>query len=61
MASLVGLVKLSQQGMGFSLKRVVCLVTGTGLKDTDVVLKGDISLHRLSADSASIEQTLGWS
>ncbi|MFC1937323.1 threonine synthase [Chloroflexota bacterium] len=60
-ASLAGLVKLSQQGMDFSRKRVVCVVTGTGLKDTDVVLKGDISFLKLSAELASVEQALGWS
>ncbi len=60
-ASLAGLIKLSRQGMDFSAKRVVCVVTGTGLKDTDSVLKGAELFLELPADLATIEQSLGWS
>ncbi|MBA7677258.1 Threonine synthase [subsurface metagenome] len=60
-ASLAGLIKLSQQGMDFSSKRVVCIVTGTGLKDTDSVLKSAEPFLELPADLATVEQTLGWS
>jgi threonine synthase len=59
-ASLAGVIKLSQQGMDFSTKRVVCVVTGTGLKDTDTVLKSTESFLELSADLATVEQALGW-
>jgi len=59
-ASLAGLIKLSQQGVDFSPKRVVCVVTGTGLKDTDTALKGAEPFLELPADSAAIEQALGW-
>ncbi len=59
-ASLAGLVKLSRQGMDFSQKRVVCVVTGTGLKDTDTVLKSAEPFLELPADSVAIEQALGW-
>ncbi len=59
-ASLAGLIKLSQQGMNFSLKRVVCVVTGTGLKDTDAVLKSAQPFLELPADLATVEQALGW-
>jgi len=59
-ASLAGLIKLSQQGMDFSSKRVVCVVTGTGLKDTDTVLKGAEPFLELSADLATVEKALGW-
>jgi threonine synthase len=37
-ASLAGLVKRRRQGMNFSRSRVVCIVTGTGLKDTETAL-----------------------
>ncbi len=60
-ASLAGLIKLSQQGMDFSQKRVVCVVTGTGLKDTDTALKGAEPFLELPADLAAVEQALGWS
>jgi len=59
-ASLAGLIKLHQQGMDLSTKRVVCVVTGSGLKDTDVVLKGAEPFLELPADLARVEQALGW-
>ena len=60
-ASLAGLIKLSQQGMDFSQKRVVCVVTGTGLKDTDTALKSAEPFLELPADLVAVEQALGWS
>ena len=59
-ASLAGLIKLSQRGTDFSTKRVVCVVTGTGLKDTDAVLKSAEPFLELPANLATIEQSLGW-
>ncbi len=59
-ASLAGLIKLSQKGMDFSQKRVVCVVTGTGLKDTDIALKGAEPFLQLPADLVAVEQALGW-
>ncbi len=59
-ASLAGLIKLSQQGMDFSTKRVVCVVSGTGLKDTDAVLKSAQPFLELPADLATVEQALDW-
>jgi len=59
-ASLAGLIKLSRQGTDFSAKRVVCIVTGNGLKDVDVVLKSAEPFLELPADFAAVEQGLGW-
>lgn len=59
-ASLAGLIKLSRNGMGFSDSRVVCVVTGTGLKDSDAALKDTASLSELPADQAAVERALGW-
>ena len=59
-ASLAGLIKLSQQGMGFSQKRVVCVLTGSGLKDTDTALKSAEPFLELPADLAAVEKALGW-
>ena len=59
-ASLAGLIKLFQQGMDFSTKRIVCVVTGSGLKDTDAVLKSAQPFLELPADLTSVEQALGW-
>jgi len=59
-ASLAGLIKLSRAGMDFSQKRIVCIVTGTGLKDADTALKGAESFIELPADLSAVEQALGW-
>ncbi len=59
-ASLAGLIKLSRQGMDLSQKRVVCIVTGTGLKDVDTPLKDAGELVKLRADLNVVEQALGW-
>jgi len=59
-ASLAGLIKLSQQGMDFSRKRVACVITGTGLKDTDTALKDAPPFLELPAEVGAVEQALGW-
>jgi len=59
-ASLAGLIKLSRGGMDFSQKRVVCVVTGTGLKDPDTAMEGAGGFLELPADLAAVEQALGW-
>ncbi|HEY82281.1 MAG TPA: threonine synthase [Dehalococcoidia bacterium] len=60
-ASLAGLIKLAREGMDFSQKRVTCIITGTGLKDTDTALKDAPPFLQLPADIAAVEQALGWS
>ncbi len=59
-APLAGLIKLSRCGMDFSQKRVVCVVTGSGLKDPDNALKSAEPLLELPADLAAVERALGW-
>jgi len=58
-ASLAGLLKRRQQGMNFSRSRVVCIVTGTGLKDTETALKGAEPFLELPADLDAVEKALG--
>jgi len=58
-ASLAGLIKLSQK-QDFSGKRVVCIITGTGLKDPGVPAKYAKPPMELSADLAAVEKALGW-
>ena len=60
-ASFAGLIKLSSQKTDFSEKRVVCVVTGNGLKDTDTALKNAGPFLELPANLAAVEQALGWS
>ncbi len=59
-ASLAGLIKLTRKGMDFSSKRVVCVITGTGLKDPDTALRNAEPLLELPADLLAVEQALGW-
>ena len=59
-ASVAGLVKLSRQGRDFSGKRIACVITGTGLKDTDTALKDAPPFLQLPADIAEVEKALGW-
>jgi len=59
-ASVAGLIKLSRKGMDFSQDIVACVITGTGLKDTDTALKEAPPFLELQADIAAVEQALGW-
>ncbi len=59
-ASMAGLVKLSRQGWDFSGKRIACVITGTGLKDTDTALKDASPFLHLPPDIAAVEKALGW-
>ena len=57
-ASLAGLIKKSKSGVDFSGKRVVCVITGTGLKDPDTALKSAHTLPEIPADLESIEKVI---
>ena len=57
-ASLAGLIQLVRKGVDFSAKRVVCVITGNGLKDSDIVLKNAQPFLELPADLAAVEQAL---
>jgi threonine synthase len=59
-ASVAGLIKMVKQGLKLSDKKVVCLITGTGLKDPDLPAKFAEPFPELSADVKIVEQTLGW-
>jgi threonine synthase len=59
-ASLAGLLKLSRKGRSFEGKRIVCVITGNGLKDTEIALKDGASLIEVPSDLRSIEKALGW-
>ena len=60
-ASIAGLNQLSQGGMDFSQKRVVCVITGTGLKDAEAALRSAEPFLELPADLEAVEKALGWS
>jgi threonine synthase len=59
-APLAGLIKMARQGRDFSGKKIVCVVTGNGLKDTEIVLKGAGGFLELPPEPDRIERALGW-
>jgi threonine synthase len=59
-ASLAGLLKLSRDGKDFSGERVICIVTGSGLKDPDTPIKSCPPFPKVAAEPAEVEQALGW-
>jgi threonine synthase len=59
-ASLAGLIKMVRKGADFSRKRIVCVITGNGLKDTDIALKNAMPFIELPADLAAVEKSLGY-
>jgi threonine synthase len=56
-ASLAGLIKLARD-MNFSGRRVVCIVTGTGLKDPGAAARYRRALIELPAELPAIEKVL---
>jgi threonine synthase len=59
-ASFAGLVKLAGQGKDFTGSTVVCIVTGSGLKDTEIAIKGSPSFIEVAADITMVKRALGW-
>ena len=59
-ASLAGLLKLLKQGYDFTGKIIVCIVTGTGLKDADIALKDAGQFIKISPQLTDAEHVLGW-
>ncbi|MBN1374912.1 MAG: threonine synthase [Dehalococcoidia bacterium] len=58
-APLAGLLKLIKQGKNFKDKKIVCVVTGNGLKDPDIPTKYVEPFPELPADLEVIEKHLG--
>jgi len=59
-APLAGLLKLKRQGWDFTGKKIVCIVTGSGLKDADAALKDVPPFTRIAPTAAAVEKVLGW-
>jgi len=58
-ASVAGLIKWSHEH-DLSGKRIVCVITGTGLKDPDTAMRGTPPFIELPADLDEVERALGW-
>jgi threonine synthase len=59
-ASVAGLIKMVDKGLKLSDKKVVCLITGTGLKDPSLPAKFAEPFPELPVDITVIEKALGW-
>jgi threonine synthase len=59
-ASFAGLMKWSRKH-DCSGKRVVCILTGTGLKDPDIAMAGAAPFVEVPAELGKVEEALGWS
>ena len=60
-ASVAGLIKMAGKGLKLSDKKVVCVITGSGLKDPSIPTKYVEPFPELPPDLSIIERTLGWS
>lgn len=60
-ASLAGLIKMKRRGTDFGGQKVVCVVTGSGLKDADTAIKGfSGKFIEVAAELAAMEKALGY-
>jgi threonine synthase len=59
-ASVAGLIKMAGQGLKLSGKKVVCIITGSGLKDPALPAKFVEPFPELPADVRIVERSLGW-
>jgi len=58
-ASVAGLLALSQRGVDLTGARVVCIITGSGLKDPDTALSIEADIVDVPVDLAAVEHALG--
>jgi len=59
-ASFAGLMKWSRKH-DCSAKKIVCILTGTGLKDPDIAMARAAPFVEVPAELGSVEKALGWS
>ncbi len=60
-AGVAGLLKLAREGEDFSGRTVVCIITGSGLKDPERAMEEFApELRPLPTDLAAIEREMGW-
>jgi threonine synthase len=59
-ACVAGVLKQTRTGMRYDGQTIVCIITGSGLKDPETALQAEPRLHRVPADIAAIEREMGW-
>jgi threonine synthase len=58
-ASLAGLFKMSRQGLDVSKSTIVCVITGSGLKDPDTAMSIPTEIREVPVDLAAVEKAIG--
>ena len=58
-ASVAGMIKVARRGMHLTDKKVVCVITGAGLKDPDTAIRCAEPPAELPPDIGAIERALG--
>jgi threonine synthase len=59
-ACVAGVLKAAAMGAPFAGKTVVCIITGSGLKDPETALQAEPDIHHLPAELEAIERKMGW-
>jgi threonine synthase len=60
-ACVAGVLKRAASGKSYSGQTIVCVITGTGLKDPETALDVEPRIHHLPPDIAVVEREMGWS
>jgi threonine synthase len=58
-ASVAGLFKMSRQGLDLASSTIVCIITGSGLKDPDTAMSIPTEISEVPADLAAVEKAIG--
>jgi threonine synthase len=58
-ACVAGLLKLAGRGVRFDKQRLVCIITGSGLKDPDLAAGADAKVTSVPAKIDAVEQAMG--
>ncbi len=59
-ACVAGILKSAAAGQDFAGQTVVCIITGSGLKDPETALRSEPAVHRVPAELDAIEREMGW-
>ena len=59
-APIAGLLKQKKNGYDFKNKNIVCIITGSGLKDPDTALSVESNIINVPADEQKIAKILEW-
>jgi threonine synthase len=59
-ACVAGVLKQAASGASFRGQTIVCVITGSGLKDPETALRTEPTLHRVPADIDAVEREMGW-